>query len=278
MFTRALLGAVIGFALVETSHAQTTHTRKPGSSDTWTAYQNVNTGPMRTTLTRENKYPEVGQVELGGFYTHAEQDELDQDIVGVYGRLGVWEFVTLQADVPFVDSEFGEGDESESGMGDVVLKLDLLAFQDIFRYPYFIPHVDVSLPTGDEDKGLGTGETGVTIGMSVGTKVYDKLTYVLDVAYAINRFAEKATEDDDDVFMVSLSIVWDVSDRFALLTEGRVIEENSFGNIPYEIKGGMAYRITPDVQIAAYGGVVNNETDAVEDDYDTASVRLSIQF
>jgi len=275
MFTRALLATVIGFTLVESSQAQPTHTRKPGSSDTWSVYENVNTGPMRTTLSRENKYPEVGQFELGGFYENAEKDELEQDIYGVYGRVGLWEFVTAEAVVPVVDAEFE--DESNNGIGDVVLKLDLLAFQDIFRYPFFIPHIDVSLPTGDEDDGLGTGETGVTIGMSIGTKVYDMLTYVIDIAYAMNN-GDDTSFDDDDIFYVSGSLVWDVSDRFALLTEGRIYEENSYENYPYIIKGGAAYRVTPDVQIAGYGGVVQNDIETDDSSYNTVSVRLSVQF
>jgi hypothetical protein len=78
--------------------------------------------------------------------------------------------------------------------------------------------------------------------------------------------------------MLSLSLVWDLSDRFALLTEVRGIEENDFGNIPYEFKGGLAYRFTPDVQLAVYGGVAKNETDVDDEEYNSASVRLSVQF
>jgi len=274
MFTRALLATVIGFTLVEISHAQPNYTRKPGSSETWSVYENVNTGPMRTTLSRENKYPEVGQFELGGFYENAEKNEIEQDIYGAYGRVGIWEFVTAEAVVPVLDAEV-DG-ENNNGIGDVVLKLDILGFQDIFQYPFFIPHVDVSLPTGDEDEGLGTGETGVIIGMSIGTKVYDMLTYIIDVAYSMNNGDDSF--DDDDIFYVSGSIVWDVSDRFALLTEGRVYEENSYENYPYIIKGGVAYRFSPDVQIAGYGGVVNNDTTVGDDTYNTVSVKLSVQF
>lgn len=276
MFTRVLLATVLGLAVADISQAQVTRTRKPGSSDTWAVYKNVNTGPMRTTLTRENKFLEPAQVEFGGFYEHDDNSDLDtdSDTLGVYGRLGLLEFMTAEADVPFVDSDLS-GD-SESGIGDVVLKLDLLAFQDIFRYPFIIPHIDVSLPTGDEDKGLGTGETGVTLGISVGTKVYEQLTYVLDIAYAMN--GGNGTYDDDDIGMLSGSIVWDVSDRFALLTEGRVYEKNSYDNYPYRVLGGLAYRFTPDVQVAGYGGVERNETDLDSGKVNIAAVKVSVQF
>jgi len=248
----------------------------PGTSDTKAVYENVNTGPMRTTLTRENKYPEVGQVEVGGFFADAEQDtDLERTSYGAYGRLGVWEFATVQAEVPFVDADFG--DESNSGIGDVVLSLDLLAYQDLFAFPFVIPHIDVSLPTGDEDEGLGTGETVTTIGLSIGTKVYDVLTYVVDVAYALNGGG--LAQEDDNIVLVSGSIVWDITDRFAVLAEGRVEEKNVFDNYPYIIKGGLVYRFTRDLQLAGYGGTYSAELEGAEDDqFDLVEIRLAYQF
>lgn len=274
MLKRALLTASIGLSLAITSYADPARTMITGSSKTKSVYENVNTSPMRTTLTRENKYPDTGQLEVGGFFEHTELGMLEQDSFGVNARAGLSEFVTIGASIPFVESDL-DGD-SNSGLGDIELSLDLLAYQDIFQYPFVIPHIDVSLPTGDDDEGLGSGETVTTIGLSVGTKVYDALTYVVDFAYAFD--GGNVNADDDNIFMISGSLVWDVSDRLAFLVEGRVFEENMFDNVPYEAKGGMVYRFTRDVQLGLYGGTAKDETPVSDDSNDIAEVRLSVQL
>jgi len=274
MFTRALLTAVFGLAVTGASFAQPTQTFITDTSDTRSIYQSENIGPMRTLLTRENRFPGLENLELGAFFEHAEyMGDLEQDRYGVYGRYGLWESITFEASVPFVDSDFSG--ESEHGIGDVVLRLDLLAFQDIFYYPFVIPHVEVSLPTGDDDKGLGSGESTVIVGISVGTKVYDQLTYVLDASYAFN--SGYSTSENNDIYMISASVVWDISDRFAVLAEGRVYEENDFNETPYQYHGGLAYCLTPDVQLAVYGGKYREDT-FIDNKFDLASVRLSVQF
>lgn len=273
MLTRALLIAVCGLAFSQISRAEPARTFMLDSNNMKTLHLDSNTGPMRTMLTRENKYPEVGEAELGGFFKHDEMDNNDRDSFGVYGRYGFFDNMTIEAGVPVVDSEFSG--ESNTGLGDVELKLDLLAFQDIFRYPFIIPHLDVTFPTGDEDEGLGTGETVINFGVSVGTKVYDALTYVVDLSYAFNGATEDY--DDENIFMISGSLVWDISDRFAVLAEGRIYEENIFDNYPYQYQGGLAYRITEDVQIAGYGGQYYSENDE-EGKFNLAAARLSVQF
>jgi hypothetical protein len=273
MLKRMLPVALVVFALHHTAQAQPHQTMITGRSTMRALHEAPPTGPMRTTLTRENKYPDMGQLEAGGFFEHEEYFENDRDSFGLDGRIGVWENVTFGAAVPFVDSEFLG--ESNQGLGDVALSLDLVAYQDIFRYPFVIPHVDVSLPTGDEDDGLGAGESIITLGVSVGTKVYDQLTYVIDAAYSID--GRPSLDGREDMYLISGSIVWDISDRFAVLAEGRIYEENDFDNMPYEVKGGMAYKFTRDVQLALYGGQLRDDTD-VDNKYDLFSARLAVTF
>ncbi len=275
MLTRAMWIAVCGLTLVGTSFAaEPPKTYSAGKNDIRPLYLNSNTGPERTLLTSENRFPQVGKIEVGPYFQHDEQANNDRDSIGIFGRYGLWENMAVDASVPYVDSEFFG--EDNNGLGDIDLNLDLLAFQDIFRYPFIIPHAGVTLPTGDEDEGLGTGETVFTFGVSVGTKVYDCLTYVVDASYAFNGRIENG--DADNVFYASASVVWDISDRFALITEGRIYEENSFDDNPYEIQGGFAYRFTEDVQFAVYGGQYSEETGAEDDEYDIAAARLTLQF
>jgi len=251
---------------------QTMVTRR---SDLKSVYESYYTGSARTTLTRENKYPGDGHVELIGFFDHAELQDLEQDIFGLGARFGLLESVTLGASLPYVQSDLAG--EQFDGVGDLVLSADLLAFQDLFRYPFVIPHVDTSLPTGEEDDGLGTGETVINFGISVGTVVYDALTYIVDFSYAYNGSTYFALGDPDNIYMISGSLIWDISDRFAVLGEARLYEELDFmdGN-PLEAKGGLAYRTGRDSQIAVYGGVADPGQDG--EDYDVASATFTLRF
>lgn len=274
MMKHILTTSVLTFVACFTVHAESAQDMIPGRSDLKSVYEISDIGAQRTLLTRENKFPGIYGFELGGYYNHTELDLLERDTLGVEGRIRLGKPYTLGAKVPVVlDSEFMGS--SERGLGDVVLNLDLLAFQDIFRYPFVIPHVDVTLPTGDEDKGLGSGETIVNLGISVGTKVYDQLTYIVDFSYGFNG-ASYFMAGDENMYMISGSIVWDISERFAVLAEGRVYEDiDDVGDTPYEVQGGLIYMGSRNVQFGAYGGVLDLGDD---DDYNLASVRLTVQF
>lgn len=207
----------------------------------------------RALLTKENKFPETGQLEIGSIYSHSEFDLSDSELSSLrpYARYGLVENVTFQADVPYLwtDSELGG---EEEGIGDVGLELDLVAYKDIFDYPYVIPHIDLTLETGDEDKGLTAGETIWDLGVSIGTVTYDVLHWVVDFAYVLNGGQE--VEDRENVFKVSGSLIWDLNERFSVLIEGLVLDENSANDRPYYFQGGMAYKATENLQVSFYGG------------------------
>ena len=209
---------------------------------------------QRALLTHENRFPEVGKAEVGALYNYSEYDNSngDEQYLAPYGRYTIIQNLTLNATVPYrwIEPEF---DSSESGIGDVSVGLELLAYQDIFEYPWVIPHVDVAAETGDEDKGLGSGETVSTFGLSVGTTVYDVLHYVADISYALNGGHEQP--NPDNVVIFSGSIIWDVSDKFAVLVEGRITDEDTIDDeTPQFIQGGMSYKFTDDFQLSWYGG------------------------
>ncbi len=192
----------------------------------------------RALWTTENKFPALGQAEVSYWLEQTEYDDFVYRSHSALLRYGLIENVTARLEVPWVqrDEDFLE---DADGLGDVQLGFDLLAYEDIFRYPYVIPHVDVAFPTGDEDDGLGTGETMYMFGVSIGTVVYEVLHYVLDASYAMNYDA-RATEEDD-VFMGSLSVIWDISPRFSVMGEGRIMDFQDTSDQPFLIGGGMSY-------------------------------------
>ena len=208
--------------------------------------------PNRTLLVNENRAPELGQLEVGGFFFDREYDAADETEFGAYARYGIWENLTAKVYVPHLDIEPDFGD-SESGIGDVVVGLNLLAWEDIFEYPYVIPHIDVSLGTGDEDKGLGTGETDVNFGVSVGTVTYEELHWIADLSYVMSGGSDK--DDPDDVVVASLGLIWDISDRFSIHGEGTITDEDTDSvENPIDVIAGMTYDWTDSFEMSLYGG------------------------
>lgn len=193
---------------------------------------------QRVTLTHENKVPALHQLELGYDFEQTEYTDLQYRSHALQARFGLIENLTARLDVPYVmrDEDFAS---DESGLGDISLGFDLVAHQDVFSYPYVIPHVDIAFASGDDKKGLGAGDTSYVFGFSVGTVVYDQLHYVADLSYAVNHDARAS--DEDDAFMASLSMVWDVNERFAVSGEGRVLDFQDTDTQPYLLGGGMAY-------------------------------------
>lgn len=208
--------------------------------------------PNRTLFVNENRAPELGQAEVGVMYFDREYDMADETEWNVYARYGLIENLTAKITVPYLDWENDFG-ASADGIGDVVLGFNLLAYEDIFHYPYVIPHLDISFPTGDEDDGLGSGETSPSFGVSVGTVTYDQLHWIVDASYVMNGGSE--LEDPEDIVVGSLALIWDVSDRFAIHGEVQISDDEASGeDNPVTAVGGMTYEWSRDVEMSVYGG------------------------
>ena len=225
---------------------------------------------QRTLFTVENAFPRWGQVEVGATFQATEQNDNsfqdDVRVVAPYVRYGLLENLALRLDAPLVESDPAFG-STESGIGDLELELQLRTWEDIFGYPYFIPHVSVTLPTGDEDKGLGNDDSIVEVGMTYGDKMYDTVMWLLDVSYRINPSA-------DNQILVGHSYIWSVSERFDLITEVSYEEEfETSDESTVLLSGGMSYNWTKNLQMGAHvAGGLTGPTDLY------SQVRLSYSF
>jgi hypothetical protein len=224
----------------------------------------------RTAFTFENAFPRWEQFEFGVTHQGVEQEDgfLKTDIqtTSAYLRYGVLENFAIQLELPYVNlnPDFGK---SESGYGDMELEFQLRTWEDIFGYPYFIPHVNVTLPTGDEDKGLGQDDSTVEVGISYGDKLSDSLMWILDVSYRVNP-------DIENQFLVGHSYILDLSERFAIIAELAFEEEvEATTNSILLAGGGFSYNWTNRLQMGAhvFGGL-SGPTDVV------SQFRLSYSF
>ena len=72
---------------------------------------------------------------------------------------------------------------SESGLGDVMLKVSYVLLEDKELIPEIAPYVKIKFPTADKDRGLGTGEFDETVGVDVSKRLVDSLFGYVTVAY-----------------------------------------------------------------------------------------------
>ena len=176
----------------------------------------------------------------------------------VIHELGLAENLAVSADIPFMQNKSNDGD-TERGLGDMEAGVELVAFQDIFGYPFIIPHAEVSFDTGDEDKGLGNGKTLFTAGISVGTVVMDVFHYVVDGRYTFNDKARDDSNEDKNVATIAGAFIWDLNGQFSLIAEGKGSNnKNDDGDIPIVFQGGIGYQATENLYINVLGGSEKN--------------------
>ena len=239
----------------------------------------VSADPMRTVFTKENKFPgSMGwELSLEGRGVSFDEDELgtDTDMWAVVPglRFGLTDRVALRADVPYVG--YSIDDEDENGLGDVELGLDFLFFEDIFEYAWIIPHATAILPTGDEDEGLGTGETQGRFGISAGTTVNDVVHFIADVSYTVDGTDGDNRNGRDDLTTGALTIMWDLDERATILGEVQLRDDPVDDADDYAVRGhgGMAYRINKSFSLMGY---VGSSSGLYEDYYGQG--RLVFQF
>jgi hypothetical protein len=222
--------------------------------------------PQRAFFVKENRMPGPFKAEVGviGQYVTVPDDYAatgngwDVYRAAPYVRYGLAENLAVYGEVPYVQIKPSRGD-TEEGLGDVVAGAELVAFQDLFGYPFIIPHVEASFNTGDEDKGLGNGKTLFTAGVSVGTVVMDMFHYVLDARYTFNDKTNDGSGEEKNIATFAGAFIWDLSDKFSLIAEAKCSNnKDAEGDIPMYFQGGFAFQATENVYINILGGSAKN--------------------
>ncbi len=234
---------------------------------------------IRPLMSRENRMPELHQLEIGSQFYYSEFEEQGfygqklkrhEATVEAYARFGLLENLSIYAAVPY---GFNDSDVSgkHNGIRDVRAGLELLAYEHTYEYPYVIPYAEVRFPTGDENKGLGSDEWGGAAGVAIGTTVYDIYHYVLDGRYDYSQTGNKS----EGLFGAAAAFIWDLSDRFSVLVEGKVTEKptGSKDDVPVYFSGGMCYEATESLSIYWYGGSSINT-----DENGMGSIKVAYRF
>jgi hypothetical protein len=217
-------------------------------------------GPMRTLWTMENRMPgtlgvEVGVGGMGAPMATPEHHDADDATVWKAGlglRVGLLEDLAVSATIPAMGWKI-DGGGSESGLGDVEVGAQYLAWEDIFDYAWIMPHASMTLPTGDEDKNLGSGEVEGRAGLSLGTTVADIWHFAGDVSWVAKDFGE---DEDDGAVQASLSLIFDLDEQASLLAEGSYLdyaqEKDESGTVSGHI--GLAYDFSTRLSLLMFVG------------------------
>lgn len=229
---------------------------------------------IRPLFVKENKMPELHafEVDLVGSYVRYDESQNVANLklkrseytVTPEARFGVYENVTLYGRVPF---RYIKSDTlgNKTGLDDITLGAELLAYEYTYKYPWVIPYAEVSFPTGKDDDmtpirktdtifGYSQGKVDGIFGVAVGTTVADIYHYILDGRYDINT-------GDNGTFSGAAGFIWDLSDQFSVLGEAKVSqapENNPYSGVPVFFNGGLSYAPHERLRCTAYGGAAVN--------------------
>jgi len=161
---------------------------------------------------------------------------------------------------------------TESGLGDVLLKVSYVLLEEKELIPEIAPYVKIKFPTADRDRGLGTGEYDETLGVDVskrladslfgyvtvaytfigsppGTELHNSFGWSLGAAYAVIQplavfaFLDGATaisSGEDDPLELRVGAEWKVMK--ALKLTGAVTRGLSKGSADWGVSAGLALR------------------------------------
>jgi len=243
---------------------------------------------VRPLYTRENRFPELGKVELGSYVSYRQLDEYfinqidpkcyngyyvdkkdkrSETVVTPYARYGVFENLTIYSKVP-IDFVSSDVKGSQAGFNDIALGMELLAYEYTYKYPWVVPYIEVTLPTGNDRNHMGLGKVDPIFGVAVGTTTFDKYHWILDGRYDANVTA-------DGRFEGAASFIWDLSDQFSVLAEAKVTEKSpgSTKDIPVYFNAGLAYKPADQLSVNLYGG-----TSANSEENGHGSVKVAYNF
>ena len=139
----------------------------------------------------------AGVGRFSGYY--GEEEKTTLDVVSLSTR---WYFdrAEFQVSLPYlridgpadiifidgqpvpIDDDSSGASRTEAGWGDITLRGEYYLHRGSSKSPWVIGLLRVSLPTGDEEKGLGAGATDVETGFSFIQQI-GRINWLADVAY-----------------------------------------------------------------------------------------------
>jgi hypothetical protein len=213
------------------------------------------------------------QVEVTGEYGHDSESELDVRSRENGGSLetvfsaGLIESVDLVLAVPYEWNRVKENGivaSDTEGLGDISLELKWRFFEKGGFSLAFKPAV--SFPSGNADKGLGTGKVGYGVTL-IATQEFDPFAVHLNLAYSHTLFQLEEDKDANrrDIWHASIAGTAEVMKGLQLVTNiGLETNPDKTSNtVPVFWIAGAIYSLTDylDVDLGVKVGLTKPETD-----------------
>jgi len=135
-----------------------------------------------------------------------------------------------------------ERSTSESGVGDLLLKVSYTVLEERDFVPEIAPYVKIKFPTADSDRGLGTGEFDETIGVDLSKRLIDGLFGFVTLSYTF--VGDPPGTNFRDSFGWSVGPAYSIGplSLFAFLDGSTAISPGQAD--PLELRVGAEYRLT----------------------------------
>jgi Putative MetA-pathway of phenol degradation len=155
-----------------------------------------------------------------------------------------------------------ETSSSESGVGDLLLRVSYVVLEERELIPEVTPYVKIKFPTADSDRGLGTGEFDETVGVDLSKTLIDRLYGFVTVSYTF--IGDPPGTDFHNSFGWSVGAAYSVLQPlavFAFLEGSTAISPDQPD--PVELRVGAEYRFAKAAKLT--GAVTRGMTDGAAD-------------
>ena len=203
------------------------------------------------------------QVELFGEYGHDKEERVTSNNSDLSAALtyGLIDPIDIVLSVPY--QAWREDDSNsvvkENGIGDLAIEAKWRFFENEGLSCALKP--GFTIPTGDEEEGLGSGRTTYSL-YFIASKEIDTKAFHINLAYIRN---ENTVGERKDIWHASVAATVDVMKDLKLVGDVGVESnpENSSSTPPVYILSGLIYspRENLDFGLGVKGGLTNSETD-----------------
>ncbi len=208
------------------------------------------------------------QLELTGQYDRDKEDVGGVSVKATGAEAaatlsyGIVENVDLVLSLPYLwgrEKEDGSVVYKEDGIGDAGLEVKWQLFEKNGFSMALKP--GISFPTGDEDKGLGTGKIGGQVFL-IASQDVEPFAFHANLGYIRN---ENEADEREDIWHASLAATCEVVKDLQLVANIGIERnpDDEAGDDPVFLIGGIIYSITEnfDVDLGVKVGLTNPETD-----------------
>lgn len=208
------------------------------------------------------------QLEMNGQYDWDNDDSEDVSVRSTGGQAagtlsyGIADNVDLVLSLPYL---WGKAEVNEitlydeHGIGDAVLETKLRLFEKNGFSMALKP--GISIPTGNDEKGLGTGQVGGHLFL-IASQELGSWAFHGNLGYIRN---ENKVDERKDIWHASFAATWEAIKNLKLVANVG-IERNpdeDANNDPTFLIGGVIYSVTEnfDVDLGVKGGLSKSDTD-----------------